>query len=106
VGGPMVEKCLAALAWRGRQVAISSSPEPRVSFNLVDFYHNESRLFGADSLKISFEEAAEILRDLTPGFESGEFPPPEIQTYPLAQGPEAYRAMQEGRVKGKVVLVP
>src|SRR5580692_4558457 len=24
VGGPMVEKCLAALAWRGRQVAISS----------------------------------------------------------------------------------
>lgn len=106
VGGPMVEKCLAALAWRGRQVAISSSPEPRVSFNLVDFYHNESRLFGADSLKISFEEAAEILRDLTPGFESGEFPPPEIQTYPLAQGPEAYRTMQEGRVKGKVVLVP
>src|ERR1700693_18070 len=32
--------------WRGRQVAISSSPEPRVSFNLVDFYHNESRLLG------------------------------------------------------------
>jgi len=106
VGGPMFEKCLAALAWRGRQVAISSSPEPRVSLNLVDFYHNESRLFGADSLKISFQEAGEILRELTPGFESGEFPPPEIKTYPLAQGPGAYRAMQEGRVKSKVVLVP
>jgi NADPH:quinone reductase len=30
VGGTMLERCLAALAWRGRQVAISSSPEPRV----------------------------------------------------------------------------
>jgi NADPH2:quinone reductase len=36
VGGAMFEQCLAALAWRGRQVAISSSPEPRVSFNLVN----------------------------------------------------------------------
>ena len=105
VGGPMFEKCLGALAWRGRQVAISSSLEPRVSFNLVDFYHNECRLFGVDSLKISFDEAAEILRELTPGFDSGEFPPPEIQTFPLAQAPDAYRAMNESRVKKKVVLV-
>lgn len=66
VGGTMFEKCLSALAWRGRQVAISSSPEPQVSFNLVNFYHNESRLLGVDSLKLSFEETAEILRRLTP----------------------------------------
>ena len=46
VGGAMFEKCLAAVAWRGRQVAISSTSEARVSFNLVDFYHNESRLLG------------------------------------------------------------
>jgi len=31
---------------RVRQGAIGSSPEPQVSFNLVDFYHNESRLLG------------------------------------------------------------
>ena len=74
VGGVMFEKCLGALAWRGRQVAVSSSPEPRVSFNLVDFYHNESRLLGVDSLKLSFEETAEILRQLSPGIESGTFP--------------------------------
>ena len=106
VGGPMLEKSVDALAWRGRLVAISSSPEPRVSFNLVDFYHNESRLFGTDSLKISFTEAAEILRDLTPGFESGEFPPPELQTFPLAQGPETYLAVHEARIKTKAILVP
>lgn len=106
VGGPLFEKCLAALAWRGRQVAIASGPEPRVSFNLVDFYHNESRLFGVDSLKFGFAEAAEILGELTPGFESGEFPPPDIQTFSLAEGPDAYRAMQESRTKNKLVLVP
>lgn len=106
VGGPMFEKCLGALAWRGRQVALSSSPEPRVSFNLVDFYHNESRLIGVDSLKLSFDEAAEILRDLTPGFESGEFPPPEVTAFPLTAGPKVYREMHESRLKAKVVLKP
>ena len=106
VGGSMFEKCLAALAWRGRQVAISSSPEPRVAFNLVDFYHNESRLLGVDSLKLSFQEAAEILRELTPGFESGEFPPPDVQAFPLTQGPKMYREIHQGSIKGKIVLNP
>ncbi|HEY5229139.1 MAG TPA: zinc-binding alcohol dehydrogenase family protein, partial [Opitutaceae bacterium] len=46
IGGVLFEPCLRALAHRGRQVSISSSPEPRVGFNLVDFYHNESRLLG------------------------------------------------------------
>jgi NADPH:quinone reductase len=106
VGGAMFEKCLAALAWRGRQVAISSSPEPRVSFNLVDFYHNESRLLGVDSLKLSFEETAEILRQLTPGIESGIFPPPRVETFPLEEGPGLYRDMAESKIKGKTILIP
>jgi NADPH2:quinone reductase len=106
VGGTMFEKCLAALAWRGRQVAISSSPEPRVSFNLVDFYHNESRLLGVDSLKLSFEETAKILRQLTPGIESGIFPPPRVETFSLAEGPRLYRDVAESKVKDKPILVP
>jgi NADPH:quinone reductase len=106
VGGSLFGNCLASLAWRGRQVAISSRSEPKVSFNLTDFYHNESRLLGLDSLKFSFEEAAQILLELTPGFESGEFPPPEVQAFPLAKGPEVYREINESRLKGKVVLVP
>jgi NADPH:quinone reductase-like Zn-dependent oxidoreductase len=32
VGGPVFEQCLATLAWRGRQVAISSGSQPQVSF--------------------------------------------------------------------------
>jgi NADPH:quinone reductase-like Zn-dependent oxidoreductase len=106
VGGAMFEQCLAALAWRGRQVAISSSPEPRVSFNLVNFYHNESRLLGVDSLKLSFEETAEILRRLTPGIEAGTFPPPAVETFPFEEGLRLYRDIAESRIKTKPILVP
>ena len=106
VGGAKFEKCLTALAWRGRQVAIASSPEPQVSFNLVDFYHNESRLLGVDSLKLSFEETAEILRRLTPGIESGIFPPPRVETFPLEEGPRLYRDMAESKIKSKPILIP
>lgn len=106
VGGAMFEKCLQSLALRGRQVAIASNPEPRVSFNLVDFYHNESRLLGVDSLKLDFEEAAEILRLLTPGIESGDLPLPKVQAYPLVRAPELYRAIASSSLKGKPVLVP
>ena len=87
-------------------MVIASNPEPRVNFNLVDFYHNESRLLGLDSLKLSFEEAAEILRSLSPGLESGEFPPPKVETYPLDQGPKLYRDIADSTVKGKPVLIP
>ena len=106
VGGAMFEKCLGAVAWRGRQVAISSSPDPRVSFNLVDFYHNESRLFGVDSLKLSFEETAEILRRLTPGIVAGKFLPPSVETFPLEEGPQLYRDIAEAKTKAKPILIP
>ncbi|HYY27976.1 MAG TPA: zinc-binding alcohol dehydrogenase family protein [Chthoniobacterales bacterium] len=106
VGGAMFEKCLAALAWRGRQVAISSSPEPRVSFNLVDFYHNESRLLGVDSLKLSFEETSEIFRRLIPGIESGIYPPPRFEIFSLDDGARIYRDLAESKIKSKPILVP
>jgi NADPH:quinone reductase len=106
VGGAMFEKCLAALGRRGRQVVISSSPDPRVSFNLVDFYQNESRLLGVDSLKLSFEETAEVLRQLIPGIESGTFPPPRVETFSLEEGPQLYREIAESKVKTKPVLLP
>jgi len=106
VGGPLFEQCLASLARRGRQVAIASAGQSRVSLNLLDFYHNESRLLGLDTLKLGFDEAAAILQQLAPGFESGEFPAPDCQTFPLDQAPEIYRQLHESKLKGKVVLIP
>jgi NADPH2:quinone reductase len=106
IGGGMFERCLQALAWRGRQVVIASTPETRVNFNLVDFYHNESRLIGVDSLKLGFEETAEILRSLTPLIENGELPLPKVESYPLSRAPEIYRGLASSTIKGKPVLVP
>ena len=94
--------CRLGVAW----TAGGDQFEPRVSFNLVNFYHNESRLLGVDSLKLSFEETAEILRQLTPGIESGIFPPPRVETFPLEEGSRLYRDMAESKIKGKPILIP
>ena len=82
VGGPLFEPCLQSLAHRGRQIAIASAGDPRVTFNLVDFYHKEARLLGVDTLKLSFAEAAAILQALLPGFQEGIFPPSRGEDFP------------------------
>jgi NADPH:quinone reductase-like Zn-dependent oxidoreductase len=110
IGGAMFEKCIACLAHRGRQVAIASGPERRVSFDLIDFYHNESRLLGVDSLKLSFEATGAILRNLSSGLDKGIYPLPStgepIQVFPLDQGVQVYRDLADGKIRGKAVLVP
>jgi NADPH2:quinone reductase len=109
IGGAMFEKCLASLAYRGRQVAIASGPERRVSFDLIDFYHNESRLLGVDSVKLSFEETGAILRKLSAGLDNGTYPfPPNeaILRIPLEQAVQAYRDLSDGKIRQKVVLTP
>jgi len=74
----MFEIGLGLLAQRGRQVEITSPTERRVSFDLVNFDHNESQLFGVDTLKRNLTAAARILESLKPGFDSGAYHPPAI----------------------------
>jgi NADPH2:quinone reductase len=104
VGGPLFEPCLESLAQRGRQIAIASAGDGRVTFNLVDFYHKEARLLGLDTLKLSFVEAAEILKSLLPGFKDGVFSPQSVETIPLDEAPGAYRAIAEGSAGKKLVI--
>jgi NADPH:quinone reductase len=90
-GSQVFEVGLRLLARRGRQVEISSSAERRVSFDLTDFYHNESQLLGVDSLKRDLIESACILRKLSEGFLSGVLRPyADIQSFPLERAREAY----------------
>ena len=70
VGGPMFERALGCLRIDGRQVAITSTGDRRVSFDLVDFYHNESRLIGVDSMKFSPHDVSVIADELRQGFEA------------------------------------
>ena len=107
VGGPLFEPSLRCLATRGRQVTISSSPDPKVTFNLVDFYHNESHLIGLDSIQLSFQDTGRILRKLLPYFESGHFAPGRDLVPVGFDGVlSAYRKLSEGHSGGKYVFVP
>ena len=106
VGGVMFEKALLSLAPRGRLAEISSTGRRRVEFDLIDFYHNESRLFGADSRKLDAFASGKLLAALTPGFESGQYQPPVIaETYALDEGQAAYRSVASG-TRGRVVILP
>lgn len=106
VGGPLFEPALRCLRRGGRQVAISSGKEPRVSFSLVDFYHNMSRLIGFDSYSYTPRDTAAILDELRGGFESGALIAPAVKAVPLADAVAAYQDVAGGRAESKLVLIP
>ena len=77
-----------------------------VSFDLADFYHNESRLIGVDTLKLDLTASAAVLDALAPGFEAWDYRPAEIaRRFPLEQAVAAYEAVAAGQ-RGRVVLQP
>jgi len=104
VGGPMFEPALRSLSTGGRQVAISSQADPRVTFNLVDFYHNSSRLIGVDSYGLTPREIAQIESELRAGFETGVLKPPQIEIVPFEKAVDAYSRVAAGQAKTKQVL--
>jgi NADPH:quinone reductase len=104
VGGAMFEPALRCLRIGGRQVAIASTGDRRVSFDLIDFYHNLSRLIGVDSIKFTPRDVAAIADDLRLGFEAGALKPPLIHMVPLENAIEAYERIAGGQAKAKQVL--
>ena len=106
VGGVMFRSALKCLALRGRLVEIAATGQREVSFDLVEFYHNESRLFGVDTLKRDITASAEVLDALTPGFVAGDYhAAPIAETCGLSEAQEAYRKVAAG-ASGRVVLRP
>jgi NADPH:quinone reductase-like Zn-dependent oxidoreductase len=104
VGVPMFEPALRSLAYGGRQVAITSTGDPRVSFNLIDFYHNFSRLLGVDSNGLTPRQVAEISDELRAGFETGALTPPPIEIVPFENAVDAYSRVAAGQARAKQVL--
>jgi len=105
-GGPVLGIALDLLAHRGRQVEITSPTERRVTFDLVDFYHNESQSFGVDTLKRDLTASGRILEELRPGFDSGVYQPPIVsKSMPLVHAQQAYELVAKGE-RGRVLLKP
>lgn len=105
VGGSMFEPSLMSLRRGGRQIAISSK-DPKVSFDLVEFYHNLSHLIGVDTMKLTGPEIAELMNSLRLGFEEGHLEAPAVRTWPLKRAVEAYEAVAKGGSTAKHVLIP
>ncbi len=104
VGGSMFEPALRSLRHGGRQVAMSSAGSPQVSFNLIDFYHNFSRLLGVDSYGLTLKQIAEIEGELLSGFETGALKPPPVEIVAFEKAVDAYSRVATGQAKTKQVL--
>jgi NADPH:quinone reductase len=106
VGGIMFRNAVNSLALRGRLVEIAATGQREVSFDLADFYHNESRLYGVDTLKRDLTASAQVLEALTPGFVAGDYrAAPIVETCSLGEAQEAYLKVAAGSA-GRVVLRP
>lgn len=106
VGGIMFRSAVNSLALGGRLIEIAATGGREVSFDLADFYHNESRLFGVDTLKRDLTASAAVLDALTPGFMAGDFhAAPIAATCGLADARTAYREVAAG-TSGRIVLRP
>ena len=106
VGGPMFEPCLKSLRLGGRQIAITSTKDRRVTFDLVDFYHNGSRLIGLDTVKLTGPEIRDLMNDLRTGFKDGYLKAPAVTTWPLERAVEAYEVVAKGGAQTKQILIP
>ncbi len=104
VGGAMFEPALRSLRIGGRQVAIASTGDRRVNFDLIDFYHNFSRLIGVDSMKFTPRDVAAIANELRPGFETNVLKAPPLQLVPFENAIEAYERIAGRQAGAKQVL--
>ncbi|MEU6016874.1 zinc-binding alcohol dehydrogenase family protein [Streptomyces sp. NPDC047515] len=107
VGGVTTPTTVASLAHRGRLVVISAIGTSTAEIDLHDFYHRELRMLGADSRKLNVTASAERLKRISPHFERGQFRPlPIAQTFDLDHGPDAYLAVTEKKLRGRVAIQP
>lgn len=107
VGGEMVSKALAALAPGGRLTEITVPPnQQQISIDLLNFYRNQLRLIGVNSLEWTVRDCATILALLNPGFEAQALRAPgAINRQDLDRAAQAYQQVMN-HTKNKVVLIP
>lgn len=97
VGGHLFEPVLSTLGQLGRHVAITSAGSPRVTFDLLSFYHRRLTLLGVDSLSLSVIDGASLLTSMAPWFESGRLKPsPILKRASLEEARELYSYVGSG----------
>lgn len=107
VGDPYFQAAHKSLALRGRQILIAAI-DRIVQFNILEFYRGQHTYVGIDTLGLSSAATGAVLRDLGPGFASGQLKPFPINAnaiYPLERAKEAYVAVA-GSSRDRVILKP
>lgn len=107
VGEPYYEAGQKSLAVLGRMIFIAAFKQT-VPFDIFAFYRGRHTYVGIDTLALSSIATADVLRDMTDGFESGVLKPfPILPTaiYPLARAHEAYVRVL-GSSPDRLVLAP
>ena len=107
VGSPYFAAANQAMAHGGRQILISTVERP-VPFDIFAFYRGQHSFVGINSLALDASASAALLRELVPGFASGQlrpFPVVESACYPLERAKDAYRAVHS-IARDRVVLLP
>jgi NADPH2:quinone reductase len=103
VGSVYFETACEAMALAGRQIFISTI-DRTVTFDIFKFYRSRHAFFGIDTLALDAVACADILENLTPGFEAGALKPFTIdKTVELAHAKDAYRSVHAGS-RERIVL--
>ena len=104
VGNPVFRDAVSSLAAGGRMIVITAGPNP-IPFDLLSFYRTGGAILAMNSTRADSQWAAGLLRSLMPGFESGALPPPRIELQvPLEEGAQAFLAVHQGGLRGRVLI--
>ena len=107
VGGELFRSCMRAIAWEGRLVVIGFAAGEIPTVKAGHVLVKNMDLIGLQSSDYrerepeSFREAQETLLDL---LARGKIGAQVSDTYPLEAAAQALKEIQEGQVRGKVVL--
>jgi NADPH2:quinone reductase len=107
VGDPYFQAAHQSLALRGRQILIATI-ERIVPFDILEFYRGQHTYVGIDTLALSSIATGAVLRELGPGFVSGQLKPFPIKPgaiYPLQDAKAAFLAV-DGSSRDRVILRP
>jgi NADPH2:quinone reductase len=97
-------KDLTVLAQGGRVVVIGS--RGTVEINPREAMARDAAILGMTLFNTSEQDAASIHAALVAGLENGTLRPIVGRELPLAEAPQAHRAVMESGAYGKIVLIP
>jgi NADPH:quinone reductase len=104
VGGPLFAPAVRSLRFGGRMFGLISR-EPRVEFDLTEFYSREIHLTSLASVFTDATHIARVFDQLRALFDRGILTPPAIKTWPLGASAEAYQTVLDGSDGIKQVLL-